>query len=68
MCSRALPTIEGDDRLMNKVEQQTDNPPPDCPVCRTPAVHWGSHDGHGVTIGNYLCANEHGWLTKWVTP
>lgn len=41
-------------------------PPPNCPVCHDPAISWGTHERNGVTEGNYLCANEHGWLTKWV--
>lgn len=49
-------------RLMPSMSQ----PPPNCPVCHDPAISWGTHERNGVTEGNYLCANEHGWLTKWV--
>lgn len=40
---------------------------PNCPVCDTPAILWGRLERHGVTEANYVCANAHGWLTKWVT-
>lgn len=41
--------------------------PPNCPTCQQPAIHWGHHERAGVTEANYICANEHGWLTKWVS-
>ena len=41
-------------------------PPPNCPICREPATRWGHNQRNGVTEANYLCANEHAWLTKWV--
>lgn len=42
--------------------------PPACPICQEPAIHWGRSQRAGTTEATYLCVNEHGWLTKWVTP
>lgn len=67
----ALPDAEEERRTMESMSlpaSDVKTPPPNCPICREPATHWGRHSAHGVTVANYVCANAHGWLTKWVTP
>lgn len=42
--------------------------PPNCPICHQRAILWGRTERAGVTEANFCCPNDHGWLTKWVTP
>lgn len=41
--------------------------PPNCPACQQPAVQGAEYDRNGVTEASFVCAEGHGWLTKWVS-
>lgn len=42
---------------------------PKCPICDMPATNQTRRTNpQGVVVANYVCAREHGWETRWVSP